>query len=171
MKTVTIESVNYKIVEYTKKCKYIKTILVTFRIDNKDYEVTITNLEKSTFYFTVPFCNKPFGIASFKYLDDKSKFYEIEFLCRGYTNYTFEVGTYKDTMINEDIERFILEELNKYRKVTEISDEIYQDAFSWIKFKSNKEFETYKVNLINYYASQIRKNKLSNLDIISKLQS
>ena len=75
MKTVTIESVNYKIVEYTKKCKYIKTMLFTFRIDNKDYPVLITNLEKSIFHFTVPFCNKPFGISSFKYLNEKSKFY------------------------------------------------------------------------------------------------
>ena len=168
MKTVTIESVNYKIVEYTKKCKYIKTMLFTFRIDNKDYPVLITNLEKSIFHFTVPFCNKPFGISSFKYLNEKSKFYEIGFLCRAYTNYTFEVGTYKDTFINEEIERLIIEGLNEDRKVTEISDVIYQDDFSWINFHSDAEFEEYKVKLINYYACQIRKNKISKLNEISQ---
>jgi len=167
MKTVTIQSVKYKIVDYTTKSKYIKTMIFTFQIDNKEFDVKITDLEKYAFSLVVPHTDLCYNITKFKSLDDNTKIKRIDILCRACTNYSFEVSTYKDFIFNENVEESINQKVTLKCCVEEISRDLSIDNFKFINFESNSEFELFKIKLIHYYANQERVKKLKSLYTIT----
>ena len=167
MKTVTIQSVIYKIVDYTPRRKYIKTIIFTFQIDNKEFDVKITNLDKHASRVFIPFSNESYYIPDFKSIDNKRRINELDFLCRAFTNYSFEVGTYKNLIFHKYLEDLIIEKISLKYSVEKISRNLYSCFFDFVNFESDSDFEIFKTKLIHYYANQERVTKLKNLNHIA----
>src|SRR5665647_1532565 len=97
MKEVKVESIKYKITGYTKMSNKVKSVTLTFKIDNKDYDIILGKLYLlNKFIGAIPFSEKYFRQKYFRNYDKDEQISTLNDFCRVFTNYSFNVGTYND---------------------------------------------------------------------------
>jgi len=167
MKKVTIESVTYEILMYTIRFNNIKKIKFTFKIDSKNYDVILDNLDKERLFFSIPFTHRSYDVPCFKKKTQEEQIFEIDFLCRGFTNYSFNVTDYRDYIFRESLEKSILNHIKKKESSQHINYIFLQSDFQYMNFKNDYEKEDFMRNIINYYRHKERREKLKKLSLIA----
>jgi len=183
MKITKIENVAYKVTEFTPRSKKIKSLIFTFTLEGKDYDVKLMNLNKLVFRFGIPFNYKLIGIEDFIKLTLREQYNELDKIQRGYTLYEIEVGQYGNSLIDLRFEHIFMDAAKSkdgfrvtYYEFKNDKYRIGNETYTLFEEKTYKphsygnstiiinELSTKSKEVLNNYRNDFRKQKLINLN-------
>jgi len=153
----TITKFDYKIVGRSKQ-KRISSIDIFIDYDNKESDIIKlknVNKYKFTFDINIDLTMQKNTIYPFWEYEDDRKIEQLNFFCRGFTNFTYKVTKINQYYFN----RYIEDKLKRLKSTDEDLEKELTHIWALSKYGSDK-YEDIKKALRNYIITQERKNKL-----------